>query len=288
MNNKPVNVPASVRDKLLNRAKSTNRPFTELLQYYSIERFLYRLSISDYSQKFFLKGALMLKACQTLEHRATMDIDLLGKTTNNVQNLENICSEICKQDVPIDDGIVFFSNTIRGKMIQTEAEYEGVRIEFEGNLNKAIVHMQIDVGFGDVIFPKPQRLSYPTILDLPAPQLQGYTIESIIAEKLETMIKRGMTNSRMKDFFDVYTLTKQFSLNSKTLSAAIRGTFQQRGTEIQSSPECFSEAFANNFMANTQWSSFIHKNQLAVAPNQFSEVVDQIRQFIMPILEELV
>lgn len=282
-----INVPASIRDRLLYKARATKRPFLELLQYYSIERFLYRLSISSYSHKFFLKGALMFKAWQTVDHRPTMDIDLLGKTTNSVENLETICREICQQATPLDDGIRFFSDAVKGKLIQSEAEYEGVRIEFKGELNKAIINMQIDVGFGDIITPSPQLLSYPTILDLPAPQLHGYTIESVIAEKLEAMVKRGLSNSRMKDFFDIWMLSKQFSFDSETLAAAIHATFTQRGTQIQSSPECFSKEFSGHLQKNAQWSSFIHKNQLGLAPGAFVEVVDHIRQFLDPILQEI-
>lgn len=282
-----VNVPASIREKLLNKSRSTQRPFLELLQYYSIERFLYRLSISPHTHKFFLKGALMFKPWQVFDHRPTMDIDLLGKTINSVENLEIICREICEQLTPLNDGMRFFSSTVRGKIIQTDAEYEGIRIEFEGELHKAIVSMQIDVGFGDIIIPKPQPLSYPTILDLPAPQLQGYTVESVIAEKLETMIKRGMINSRMKDFFDIWVLSRQFSCNSNVLNAAIRATFKQRGTFLDSSPECFSERFATHPEKNAQWNSFIHKNRLGLAQNTFAEIIDHIREFLTPVLEEI-
>lgn len=282
-----VNTPASIRDKLLNKSRESNRPFLELLQYYSIERFLYRLSISDHAHKFFLKGALMFRAWRALEHRATMDVDLLGKTANSVQNLESICREICEQKVELDDGIFFFSNAVKGKVIQTEAEYEGVRIEFEGDLNKAVVSMQIDVGFGDIITPGPQLLLYPTILDLPAPQLHAYTIESVIAEKLEIMMKRGMTNSRMKDFFDIWTLSKQFSFSSKALADAIQATFLQRGTPIHPSPECFSKAFATDPMKSTQWKSFVHKNRLGSAPEALTVVIDHIDRFFAPILQGL-
>ncbi len=282
-----VNIPASIRDKLLNKSRETKRPFLELLQYYSIERFLYRLSISDHARKFFLKGALMFRAWQASDHRATMDIDLLGKTINSVQNLENICREICQQETSLDDGISFFSNSVGGKIIQTEAEYEGIRIEFEGELNKAIIGMQIDIGFGDIITPGPQLLSYPTILDLPAPQLHGYTVESVIAEKLETMVKRGITNSRMKDFFDIWTLSKQFSFSSTTLAEAVRATFNRRETPTNPSPECFSKAFATDPIKNTQWRSFIHKNQLALAPNTLAVVIDHISEFLTPILQRL-
>lgn len=282
-----INIPASIRDQLLNKSRATKRPFLELLQYYSIERFLYRLSISNYAPKFFLKGALMFKAWQMFDHRPTMDIDLLGKTLNTVENLETICREICQHATPLDDGIHFFPEAVRGKIIQTDAEYEGIRIEFEGDLNKAIINMQIDIGFGDIITPGPQLFSYPTILDLPAPQLQGYTIESVIAEKLEAMVKRGMPNSRMKDFFDIWILSRRFTVNSTTLATAIRATFDQRGTVVQSSPECFSSEFATHPTKNTQWNAFIHKNQLELAPDSFPAVVNHIRQFLIPILDQL-
>ena len=279
-----VNIPASMREKLLNKSRILKRPFVELLQYYSIERFLYRLSVSDHANKFFLKGALMFRVWQTLDHRATMDVDLLGKTSNSVENLEAICREICMQSVSLDDGIIFSSDTVRGKIIQTEAEYQGIRIEFESELNKAIINMQIDVGFGDIITPGPKLISYPTILDLPEPQLYGYTLETVIAEKLETMVKRGISNSRMKDFFDIWTLSKQFSLSSKRLAAAIEATFEKRGTPVISSPECFSEAFAKNLEKNQQWQSFARKNSINTDSDSLPEVVDYIKQFLHPIL----
>ena len=125
-----VNISASIRDKILNKSRRSGRPFLELLQYYAMERSPYRLSISEHKAKFFLKGALMFRAWETLEHRPTLDIDLLGKTTNPVENLELICKEICEQEVPINDGVVFFSSTVKGKTIQTDAEYDGIRIEF--------------------------------------------------------------------------------------------------------------------------------------------------------------
>lgn len=282
-----INVPASIREKLLNKSRFIKRPFLELLQYYAMERFLYRLSISDHANKFVLKGALMFRVWQTLDHRATMDIDLLGKTTNSIQNLEHICRELCVQRVPLDDGIIFSSDSVKGKIIQTEAEYAGIRIEFEGDLNKAIINMQLDIGFGDTITPGPELISYPTILDLPAPQLHGYTLETIIAEKLETMVKRGIANSRMKDFFDIWTLSKQFSLNSKSLAAAIQATFQQRGTTIRTSPECFSEAFATNPEKNQQWQSFIRKNSIKAGSDALPDIIEHIKQFLHPILQGL-
>lgn len=282
-----VNMPASIRDKLLHKSRITQRPFMELLQYFSIERFLYRLSISNHADKFFLKGALMFRAWQTMDHRATMDVDFLGRTTNTVQNLESICKDLCEQETSLEDGMVFFPESVKGAIIQTEAEYEGIRLEFDGHLNQAVVSMQVDIGFGDIITPEPQLLSYPTILELPAPQLRGYTPESVIAEKLETMVKRGISNSRMKDFFDIWTLSKQFSFDEKNLAQAIKATFNQRETPIQPSPECFSKPFATDLLKSAQWKSFIHKNRLLSAPPSFEHMIDLISQFLSPVLEGL-
>ncbi len=201
--------------------------------------------------------------------------------------MEKICREICEQPTPLNDGMVFSPNTVRGKAIQTEAEYEGVRIEFKGGLNKAIISMQIDIGFGDIISPTPQLISYPTILDLPAPQLHGYTVESVIAEKLETMFKRGVHNSRMKDFFDIWMLSKQFSFSSNRLAKAIQATFNRRGTLLSSSPECFSEAFAADPIKNAQWKSFVRKNSLNLASDTLTDVIRHIRRFLDPALQKL-
>lgn len=278
------NIPASVRDRLLNKSRELNRPFLEVLQYYAMERFLYRLSISSHVHKFFLKGALMFKVWNTASYRPTMDIDLLGKTENSVKNMENICYDVCQLNV--EDGIYFSADTVKGGIIQTEAEYEGVRIEFQGDLNKAIVHMQIDIGFGDVILPEPEIIPYPTLLEFPAPSLQAYTRESVIAEKLETMVKRGMVNSRMKDFFDIWTLADQFSFKSDALAKSIKATFKQRGTPLNTSPECFSEAFIVDSVKNSQWNAFIRKNHIRHSTLSLKEVVSRIAQFLLPILTQ--
>jgi hypothetical protein len=212
-----------------------------------------------------------------------MDIDLLGKTENSVSNLERICHEVCQLNGS-DDGMYFSADTVKGAIIQTEAEYEGVRVEFQGDLNKAIVHMQIDIGFGDVILPEPEIIPYPTLLEFPAPALQAYTRESVIAEKFETMVKRGLLNSRMKDFFDIWTLANQFSFQSDTLAASIRATFKQRGTVLDTIPECFSEAFTADPVKNSQWNAFIRKNHIRHGTLSLKEVVSTIAQFLLPIL----
>ena len=197
------NMGASVRQRLLNYAKANDRPFAEVLQYYAMELFLYRLSVSPHSERFLLKGALLLTAWQAPISRPTMDIDLLGRTSNEIEVVVRLMKEVSQFDVP-NDGIVFEAASFLGVAIHEDADYSGVRTVFMGRLDAARVHMQIDIGFGDVVTPEPEELSYPTILDFPAPVLFGYTRETVMAEKLQALVQLRMLNSRMKDYYDLW------------------------------------------------------------------------------------
>ena len=166
------NVAASVRQRLLNEARATGRPFNEVLQYFAMERFLNRLSKSPHGEKFVLKGALMLAMWEVSLTRPTKDIDLLGHVANDIDRIVAVVKEICRHEVE-PDGLDFDPDRVQGERIADEAEYEGVRIRFPGKLGTARVTMQIDVGFGDAVVPGPVTTEYPTILDLPAPRLRG-------------------------------------------------------------------------------------------------------------------
>ncbi len=237
------NLAVSTRQKLLNKAHKDQRPFAELLQYFAMERFLYRLSQSKYKDKFILKGALALLAWNAPTIRPTKDIDLLGEFDNDIEVITQVVSEICKQDVDPDDGLVFDTKEITGIKIKEDADYQGVRVRFLSYLDTAKVTMQIDIGFGDPVYPKPEMNIYPTLLDLPAPNLLSYSKETTIAEKLEAMVKLGELNSRMKDFYDIWLLSRQFQFNGLDLQKAITATFSQRGTELPSEAEVFTESF---------------------------------------------
>jgi hypothetical protein len=181
------NVAASVRQRLLNRARSDQRPFTELLQYYAMERFLYRLSQSAHVQRFILKGALMLRVWQAsisskIDSRPTMDIDMLGKTSNDEANIVSQIQEILNVEVE-PDGLIFDTNSIQSERITEDTDYQGIRIRFRGTLDSARINMQVDIGFGDIVYPDPEESELPTILDLAAPRLLCYSRESAIAEK---------------------------------------------------------------------------------------------------------
>jgi hypothetical protein len=280
------NMGASVRQRLLNYAKAEDRPFAEVLQYYSMERFLYRLSVSSHVETFTLKGALLLTAWQAPISRPTMDIDLLGRTDNAVDTIVTVMREI-SQTAVADDGIVFDPGSFAGETIREDADYVGVRIEFIGRVDSARVHMQIDIGFGDVMTPGPERLTYPTILDFPAPTLSGYSRETVVAEKLQALVQLRMLNTRMKDYFDLWLLARQPELNKEVLATAIKRTFANRGMEIDKAPIGLSRAFGDDPAKQKQWSAFLKRARLTEAPTSLSEVVEELHKFFRTILSQL-
>jgi len=279
------NLGASVRQRLLNYAKANERPFAEVLQYYAMERFLYRLSVSSHVDTFTLKGALLLTAWQAPISRPTMDIDLLGRTDNAVDTIVTVMREI-SQTAVADDGIVFDPGSFAGETIREDADYVGVRIEFIGRVDSARVHMQIDIGFGDVMTPGPERLTYPTILDFPAPTLSGYSRETVVAEKLQALVQLRMLNTRMKDYFDLWLLTRQPELNKEVLATAIKRTFANRGMEIDKAPIGLSPAFGDDTAKQKQWVAFLKRARLTEVPNSLPEVVEELHQFFVPILSQ--
>jgi hypothetical protein len=281
----PANLPASVHQLLLNKARQTHRPFNELIQYYAMERFLYRLSASRYAARFILKGALMFTAWKLEFYRTTMDIDLLGKTANQVESIVAIVREVCAQAVA-PDGLVFNPASVKGARITEDANYPGVRIRFQANLGAARVTLQLDIGFGDVVVPAPQAIEYPTLLDFEAPRLRGYSKESVVAEKFESLVTLGILNSRMKDYFDIWTLSRQFEFDGQTLSNAIAKTFSNRGTKIVPEPIGLTAKFANDPTKESQWRGFIRKSRLDTSPD-LVEVLIAIANFLGPLANAL-
>lgn len=218
---KPVkDVAASVRQRLQNVAKKTNRPFQEVLEYFAMERFLYRLASSKHASRFVLKGALMFRVWNAPASRPTRDIDLLGRMDSKVTAVVPVFKDVCNQLVE-PDGLIFDTDSVVGQAIKEDADYAGVRVTFLATLQNSRIAMQIDIGFGDVLTPAAVVTEYPTILDLPAPRLNGYSQETVVAEKFEAMVKLGLVNSRMKDFYDIWLLSQQFDFDGSVLSNAI-------------------------------------------------------------------
>jgi len=274
------NVSASVRQRLLNRAHHDGRPFNELLQYDAMERFLYRLSRSAHADRFILKGALMLKVWRSPQFRPTMDIDMLGRTSREEALILRQIRDIMMMDVGMD-GLSFDPDSLRTERITEDAEYEGIRVRFLGSLDTARINMQIDIGFGDIVHPDPELAEMPTMLDFPAPRLLCYSRESAIAEKFEAMVSLGSRNSRMKDFYDIWLLSRQFDVIGKNLTEAIRLTFKQRDTVLPGDIEASSRDFAE--VKQTQWTAFRKRLQQEHVPVAFQKVTRALEIFLMPI-----
>lgn len=278
------NVAASIRQKLLNKSISDNRPFNETLQYYAMERFLYRLSQSKHVNRFVLKGALMLQVWESSQYRPTMDIDMLGKTSNQIEPIIQQVKDIIGVTVE-SDGIEFSTQSITAERIKEDADYEGVRVSFEGTLNSAKIPMQIDIGFGDKVHPQPTKSDMPTILELPKPHILCYSKESAIAEKFEAMVKLGEINSRMKDFYDIWLLSRQFDFKGDDLAKAITLTFNQRKTDIPKSIEYFLGDFATS--KQTQWQAFRNRLKQDFIPESFADVINHNNTFLAPIIQSI-
>jgi predicted nucleotidyltransferase component of viral defense system len=281
---KPVaNRSASVRQRLLNLATERKEDFGLVLTRYGLERFLYRLSISPHRDGFVLKGALLLQLWTAEIYRPTHDLDLLGRALSDI-NLRKVFTEVCSQNVE-DDGLTFLPGTIRVERIRDEEAYEGVRVRVEARLGDARISLQIDIGLGDTIVPASEELEYSTLLEFPAPKLHAYSKESVIAEKFEAMVKLGVANSRMKDFYDLWVLAQRFEFDSSTLAAAIQSTFKTRRTALpRSAPLALRTEFYELPTKQTQWRAFLQKSKLK-ADSSLKEIIEVIREFLMPVVD---
>ena len=282
-----ANIQASVRDRLHNKAKETNHSFAEILQYYGMERFLYRFSRSKYADKFVLKGALLFTAWQVPDRRTTLDIDFLAQYDNQVAGIETVMKEIC--DISVEpDGLVFDVNTIKGRKIKEDADYEGVRVKLIGFLERSQIPMQIDVGFGDVLYPKPKEIDYPVILDLPKPHLKGYAVETVVSEKFEAMVQLGDLNSRMKDFYDIWLLKRIFDFDGASLTESLKRTFAHRKTAFPQGKALFvEEIYDEKSDRQMLWKTFLKKGNIKNAPEKLSVIAKDIEGFLSKPLEAI-
>ncbi len=287
MTERPLkNVAASVRQRLMNSAKASGRPFQEVLQYFAMERFLYRLSQSPHAERFILKGALLFNLWGAPSSRPTRDIDLLGRLNNSVDALVPVFRDVCQLAVE-PDGLVFAVESLAGQAIKEDADYSGVRVTFQVSLENARVPMQIDIGFGDTVVPDAAFADYPTILDHAQPRLRAYPKETVVAEKFEAMVKLGQLNSRLKDFFDLWLLSRQFEFDGRLLSEAITRTFENRRTAMSAVPIALTAAFANDPIKQTQWKGFVRKSRLEIAPADIHVVVEALGDFLGPLAASL-
>lgn len=270
------NKPASIRARLLNKAKAEQQDFSLVLTRYGLERLLYRLSVSSNKDNFLLKGALLFDMWFDVPHRPTRDIDLLGFGLAEEPLLHEAFREIC--GIEVDDGMVFDADSIKVVEIRKDANYSGLRVTLLGHLDAARSAVQIDVGYGDAVTPAPELADYPVMLgELPAPRIRVYPRYTVIAEKFEAIVSLGMANSRLKDYFDLWVLLTTQELDSAMITAAINATLARRQTAMPTSaPIGLTETFSNDPQKIRQWQAFIRKNQLE-AP-ELGTVVELLHQ----------
>jgi len=284
----PRNAAASIKQRLLNLAMARGEDFNFLLTRYAVERLLYRLDQSGYGGQFVLKGAMLFHLTSgTLPHRPTRDVDFLGRGDPTPTRLERVFREISRVQVA-DDGLVFDEQSVWAERIREEQEYEGVRVKVKGRMGSARIPVQVDVGFGDALTPAPRRERLTTLLDLPAPYLLICPWETVIAEKFQTLVDRGMANSRMRDFFDLHYFAATLSFDGATFAAAIQATFKRRRTPLPAEiPVGLSPAFGADNLKQTQWQAFVGRLRLNTKQRALSDVLEGLRSFLMPPLEAL-
>jgi predicted nucleotidyltransferase component of viral defense system len=274
-----INMGASVRARLLAISKANGQLFELVLNRYAVERLLYRLSVSAHAQRFVLKGATLLMTWLDAPHRGTRDLDLLGFGDPDGEKMLAVFRELMATDG--EDGIVFDVNGLKVERIREHLAYGGLRLVTTADIGGARVKISIDIGFGDALEPGPETLDYPVLLDMSAPQLRGYARETVIAEKFEAIVSLGRDNTRMKDFHDIWILSRAFTFTDDRLPRAIKATFARRGTTIPTAPpDALTPAFAANDRKRAQWTAFVET--VDIDPGGLDAVVVDLAAFLMP------
>lgn len=279
MAKKPLtNIGASLRARLLNLARETGQPFDVLLIRFVLERLLYRLGHSRHTDRFVLKGAMLLTTWLPHTSRGTRDLDLLAFGESSEDRILGIFRNIVAIDA--NDGVVFDPASLQASRIREELDYGGLRLRGTAELGGARIAIVIDIAFGDSVEPGLETIDYPVLLDQPSPKLRAYAPETVIAEKFQAMVALGRANSRMKDFYDMWALSKTFTFDPERLSRAIRATFARRNTVIPTEkPDALTEAFAADLSKQRQWTAFVA--DIIDAPRELRQVIVDIGPFLM-------
>lgn len=274
---------ANVRRLLRRRADELGLDFEQALQYYAVERFLFRLAQSAWAERFIVKGAVMLRVWDAAVARPTRDVDFLGLVDNTPEAVETVVRECLGADVPADG--LEFSDVVDVAQTMLDDRYPGVRVRLRGELAGARFTLRLDIGVGDVVVPEPGWVEYPPLLDQPAPRVLAYQPATAVAEKLESIVDLGLINSRLKDFYDLWMLAGRLSFDGQTLADALSATFRARGSQLPTSaPVALTAAFAEQDATVAMWQAY--RSRLATsgidAPAELGEVVSAIRDFAMP------
>jgi predicted nucleotidyltransferase component of viral defense system len=285
----PKNVAASLRQRLMNLARSDNQEFQLILTRYALERLVLRLSLSPYAERFILKGATLFYVWNPISqaYRPTRDLDFLMSGENSVETLETIFRKIIQMEVS-PDGLIFDPESVKAAPIREDNRYGGLRIQLMAILEKARIPLQIDVGYGDKITPSPERIVYPSLLGQETPRLSAYPKETVIAEKFEAMVTLGESNSRMKDFYDIHFLSIHYPFDGKILSQALDATFKRRGTAVPIG-EIYplTPEFSRNPARQKLWTGFLKRLSLKNTEASYDAVTQKIAVFLQPPLQAI-
>ena len=283
MARQPRDIGASVRARLLTLAREKGQVFDLLLTRYAIERLLYRLSTTPHRDRFVLKGAMLMTTWFDDPHRPTRDVDFLGYGDPAPEPMLAVFREICA--IEENDGIIFDVDALRVELIREELEYGGLRLRTTARLAGARITIVIDIGFGDAIEPGVEEISLPVLLDLPAPRLHAYARETVIAEKFQAMVALGLANSRMKDYYDIWMLSRNYAFDGERLSRALAATFERRGTAVpEEVPDALTQAFATDATKQRQWGAFMR--DLAADVPSLETIVNDLAGFLMPYAQQ--
>jgi predicted nucleotidyltransferase component of viral defense system len=271
---------ASVRQRLLDRARAAGEDFNLTLTRYAGARLLYRLSVSPHRERFLLKGATLFALWDDSSHRVTRDLDLLGFGDPAVASMEAVFSELCA--IEADDGLEFRAESVQGQEIRGGQEYDGVRVRLEARLGQARIRLQVDVGFGDAVVPPPEMIEVVALEGLPSARLRAYPREAVIAEKLHALVVLGIANTRMKDLYDLWSLAQRFEFDAGRLADSIAATFERRRTDVPNElPVGLSPAFAGDAEKIAQWRAFVRRTGATSAP-ELADAIARLRAFLMP------
>ncbi|MEF9388326.1 nucleotidyl transferase AbiEii/AbiGii toxin family protein [Ralstonia pseudosolanacearum] len=284
----PKNSAASIRARLLNHAKQHGDVYQRVLTRYAIERLLFRLSQTEAAERYVLKGAMLFVTWPEHIFRPSGDLDLLGQGDPDPAAITELFTRICQVEAP-DDGIVFDPTTLKIEPVREADKYQGVQLSLKGELAKAIIHVQVDIGFGDHVYPPPKYHIFPSLLqDLPAANILMYPPETVIAEKFEAMIRFGEANGRVKDFHDIWVTIRTFSFDMPTLVEAVSGTLRRRETTTPTElPVGLTETFAKIAEERGLWSGFLRRNPPTLQPPPFLDLQEELRRFFGPIIANL-
>jgi predicted nucleotidyltransferase component of viral defense system len=273
------NIGASVRARLLQLSKANGQSFELVLTRFALERLLYRIGRSQHSDRFVLKGAMLMMSWFDDPHRGTRDVDLLGFGDPSPDAMVKVFQDILT--LQFSDGVEFDPGSLRVDRFREELDYGGLRLRAGATIGGARIGVTIDIGFGDAIEPGIEFLDYPAMLDFPHPSLRAYARETVIAEKFQAMVALGRTNSRMKDFYDIWILSRSFTFEDDRLARAIAATFARRSTAIPNDlPDALTPEFAADEQKQRQWRAFIR--DVARQPGDLETVVQDLAAFLMP------